>query len=262
MTEPILRDVFPNWAEGEGIFDKIMELTEMPWSDDDTVDSTTLDLAYFGNYAGSRFCAPVVKHLLEDGVLSDSARETLARIIVAKYKIPWSRLWLTNELSYSPINNYDMTETRNLSRNITHREVEDTDVTHTGTDTLQHGKIETTQHGKTTEELDSKYGFNTQDDGARPSDLAEVTEGGSTTQTNSGSDINTKNLSDSTDSTVDKTGAEQEAETTHKIGNIGVTTNQKLIQEERSLWIWNYFNQVFKDITTELTLCVFDPCRV
>ena len=132
---------------------------------------------------------------------------------------------------------------------------------HTGTDTLQHGKIETTQHGKTTEELDSKYGFNTQDDGARPSDLVEVTEGGTTTQTNSGSDVNTKNLSDSTDSTVNKTGAEQEAETTHKIGNIGVTTNQKLIQEERSLWIWNYFNQVFKDITAELTLYVFDPCR-
>lgn len=262
MSEPILRDVFPDWASGDGIFDKIMELGEMPWEDDTSIDSETLDLAYFGNYAGSRFCSPVVKYLLEDGVLTDSSREKLAKIIIAKYKIPWDRLWLTNELSYSPINNYDMTETRTLAKNGTHHEVEDTDVRHTGTDTLQHGKIETTQHGKTTEELDSKYGFNTQDEEARPSDLAEVTEGGTTTLTNSGSDIDTKNLTDATDSTVDKTVAEQEAETTHKIGNIGVTTNQKLVQEERNLWIWNYFNQVFKDITNELTLCVYDPCRV
>lgn len=261
MMETILREAFPNWATGDGIFDKIMEVAQMPWYADATVDSTTLDLAYFGNYAGSRFCSPVVNHLLSDGVLSDAARETLAKIIVAKYKIPWERLWLTNQVSYSPINNYDVTETRNLTKNIVHTEVEDTDVMHTGTDTLQHGKVETTQHGKTTEQLDSKYGFNTQDDDPKPSDLAEVTEGGTTSTTNSGSDVNTKNLSDSTDSTVNKTGVEQESEETHKIGNIGVTTNQKLVQEERNLWLWNYFNQVFKDVTTELTMCIFDPCR-
>ena len=257
----ILRYAFPNWQEGEGIFDKIMELAVMPWSDDTTVTSAVLDMEYFGNRSGSKFCSPIVKKLLNvDGEVSDSARDTLARIIIAKYRIPWTRLWMTNEVTYSPINNYDMQETRNLMKNTSEGELSTENESHTGTDTLQHGKTETTTHGKTTEELDSKYGFNTQDE-PKPSDLATVTEGGTTAVADTGSDVNTKNLADTSLVNKNRAGAEEEQEVTHRVGNIGVTTNQKLISEERNLWLWNFFDQVFKDIDSELTLSIFDPCR-
>lgn len=261
--EPLISEVFENWATGHGIFDEIMGVADMPWKDDENVTSLILDIEYFGNRSGAKFCSPVVKYYIDDnGVIPSAARTVLAKIIVAKYLIPWQRLWLTNEVAYSPINNYDMQETRNLKKNDSEGELSTENQSHTGTDTLQHGKVETTTHGKTVEELDSKYGFNTQDEDPRPSDLSEVTEGGTTAISNTGSDVNTKNLADASLVNKSRAGAAEEEEVTHKIGNIGVTTNQKLISEERNLWLWNFFDHVFKDIDSELTLSIFDPCRV
>ena len=36
-------------------------------------------------------------------------------------------------------------------------------------------------------------------------------------------------------------------------GNIGVTTTQKMISEERDSWLWNFYEQVFNDIDSVLT---------
>lgn len=260
--EPVISDVFSDWALGQGIFDKIMSLEDMPWKDDETVTSLLLDIEYFGNRSGSKYCSPLVKYYINDeGVIPTASREILAKIIVAKYLTPWSRLWLTNIVAYSPVNNYDMTETRNLLRNDSEGEISSETQSHTGTDTLQHGKTQTTTHGKTDTETVSRFGLNS---GAVPpkADIFETVEGGTTVVGDSGSDVDTKNLQDSSLVNKNKAGAAEEAETTHRIGNIGVTTNQKLINEERELWVWNYFEQVFKDIDKELTLAVFDPCRV
>lgn len=46
-------------------------------------------------------------------------------------------------------------------------------------------------------------------------------------------------------------------ETTRRTGNIGVTTNQQMIEAERELWKWNFFNYIFKDIDRYLTLAVY-----
>ena len=41
-------------------------------------------------------------------------------------------------------------------------------------------------------------------------------------------------------------------------GNIGVTTSQQMIQSERDLWLWNFFQDVvFKDISKVLTLSIY-----
>lgn len=260
--EPIIRDVFKDWATGSGIFDQIMLLEDMPWADDPNATADVLDLEYFGNHSGAKYCSPVVKFLInDDGYVPDAGRVALAKIIVAKYLVPWSRLWLTNVVAYSPVNNYDMTESRNLLRNDSEGEISSETQSHTGTDTLQHGKTQTTTHGKTVTETVSKFGLNS---GAVPpkADLVEDVEGGTTVVADTGSDVDTKNLQDSSLVNKNKAGAAEETETTHRIGNIGVTTNQKLINEERALWLWNYFEQVFKDIDKELTLAISDPCRV
>ena len=111
MPKPVLREVFPDWQSGEGIFYYLAELGPLPWSEDESVDQTVLDVAYFGNHSGGKFCSPLVEHLLDDdGVLPAAACETIAKILLAKYKPNWFHLWETNTVAYNPIHNYDMTE--------------------------------------------------------------------------------------------------------------------------------------------------------
>ena len=90
----------------------------------------------------------------------------------------------------------------------------------------------------------------------------EDAEGGTTVTTDSGTDTQTKDLLDTTDGRTVEDNEGTEHEEIYRYGNIGVTTTQKLLQEERDLWIWNYFNEIFKDLDKELALAFHDPCRV
>ena len=214
--EPILRDVFDGWNTGSGIFNYLAQITDLPWKDVETVDNAVLDIAYFGNHSGAKFCSPIVKLSIdgETGFIPEAARITIAKILISKYLQNWKHLWETNVAVYTPIHNYDMTETRNL---IT---------------------------------ADSMSEMNTDTDNPKPSDKMETTEGGNTTTTSENSDKR------------NRVNAGEEEETTRRAGNIGVTTTQKLIQEERDLWLWNFFDQVFNDLDRELALMFHDPCRV
>ena len=292
--EPVISEVFDKWMLGQGIFDKIMSLAVMPWSDDSNITAEILDIEYFGNRSGSKFCSPLVKYFIDDdGIVPATAREMIAKIIIAKYLKPWQRLWLTNVVAYSPINNYDVTETRNLARSSSEGDVESysanssssssssnsrEDVTSKETsEEISSGTGETVTHGKTAEHNTSRFGFNTIQDPV-PTDRVNSEEGGTTkTDTEVDTTYNiteesslnsessgsySSSASDAGSLSKNKVGAGEEIENLHRVGNIGVTTNQKLISEERNLWIWNYFDDIFKDIDREITLAIFDPCRV
>lgn len=238
--EPILRDVFNGWNTGSGIFNYLAQITDLPWKDVETVDNTVLDIAYFGNHSGAKFCSPIVKLSIdaETGFVSEAARITIAKILISKYLQNWKHLWETNVAVYTPIHNYDMTESRHLK---------------TADSTSEKGnsnREDVTEHGRTQTEMDYKYGLNTDTENPRPSDRIDSTEGGSTTTTSENTDQR------------NRVGAGEEEETTHRAGNIGVTTTQKLIEEERNLWLWNFFDQVFNDLDRELALMFHDPCRV
>lgn len=276
--EPILREVFADIGEpliSASLFVQIRRAwrggdlsVNVPWGD--SVDDSTLDMEYLLNHSGGKFCAPIIKSLLarggtyinEDGTLSTDSVYILARIIVSKYKQNWQRLWDTNVTSYSPIHNYDMYEERDLAT--TEDETIDTDSTlgRSGTESTQYGRVETVGHGRTNEQMSYKYGINTAANDPKPSDKVENTEGGTTTTTLSGTDTDTRNLTDTTDETRTKDNDGTEHEEIHRYGNIGVTTTQKLLQEERQLWLWNYFDQIFSDLDKELALSFHDPCRV
>lgn len=263
--EPILRDVFDGWSLSDGIFGYIATVAgdDLPWKDVETVDNSVLDISYFGNHSGGKFCSPLVKLVLDDeGVVPAAARTTIAKILISKYLTNWQRLWQTNVVSYSPINNYDMTETRDLFTTDDNVETVNDETSHTGTDTTQYGRVQSTQHGRSTDEINYQYGLNTTEYETNRSDQTTVEEGGATVLTNTGSDVNTPNLVDSTDRSTTQDNEGTEHEVTHRIGNIGVTTNQKLIEDERNLWLWNYFDQIFSDLDKELALAVHDPCRV
>lgn len=238
--EPILRDVFDGWNTGNGIFSYLAEVTDLPWKDVETVDNTVLDIAYFGNHSGSKFCSPIVKLSIDadTGYVTQAARVTIAKILISKYLQNWKHLWETNVAVYTPIHNYDMTETRNL--------ISADSMSENGNSNGQ----DVTAHGRTETEMDYKYGLNTDTENPRPSDRINSTEGGNTTTTSANSDQR------------NRVNAGEKQESSHRAGNIGVTTTQKLIQEERDLWLWNFFDQVFNDLDRELALMFHDPCRV
>ena len=237
--EPILRDVFSGWESGTGLFSFLATQTTLPWANAENVDNSVLDVAYFGNHSGGKFCSPLVKLLInEEGVVPPEARITIAKILISKYLNNWNHLWETNVAVYTPIHNYDMTENRNLRTADSMAEKADS----VGNDTINHGRTQT--------EMDYKYGLNTETENPRPSDKIHTSEGGSTVTNSSGTD--NRNRVDSG----------EEEEIIHRAGNIGVTTTQKLIQEERDLWLWNFFDQVFNDLDRELALMFHDPCRV
>ena len=45
--------------------------------------------------------------------------------------------------------------------------------------------------------------------------------------------------------------------TLKRSGNIGVTTSQQMIESERKLWLWNFFESVFSDIDKILVLKIY-----
>lgn len=261
--EPILRDVFSGWESGTGLFSVLATQGPMPWANVENIDNSVLDIAYFGNHSGGKFCAPLVKLLInDDGIVPQAARITIAKILMTKYLNNWQHLWETNVAVYSPIHNYDMYEERDLATTDDNVETTDGELSRTGTEGLTHGMVESTQHGRTEDNVNYKYGLNTTVYQQNRSDENVSTEGGTTTTTDSGTDTTTRNLVDSTDQTVTEDNEGTEHEETHRYGNIGVTTTQKLLQEERNLWLWNFFDEVFNDLDKELALAFHDPCRV
>ena len=236
-TVPVLRDAFPDWKIGYGIFDVLEEIADLPW--EDYAESLILDIEYFGNRSGGKFSSPVVMNLLgETEELTEESRTILAKIIWTKFGEPWKHLWDTNVIAYNPIHNYNMTDIRNLSKGESEAKVGKVD------------SVDTTEHGRTSEVKDFVYGLNNTDKAGKESDRTTSSEGGSTIDTIA------------TDRKDDTVRASNEVETTERSGNIGVTTTQQMLASERELWMWNFFDQVYKDIDSVLALSVYDVCRV
>lgn len=236
---PVLREAFPDWKIGNGIFDALEEVGTMPW--DGLADSESLDLDYFGNHSGAKFVAPIVMHMIDSESLEllDTDRVALAKIIWIKFAEPWRHLWETNVAAYNPIHNYDMTDTRTLIREDTEKS-DDT-----------RNSVDTTENERNSGTDDYVYGMNSDQDGpGRRDTRSDSEERGDNTSVNVS--IDEANRKKDTD----------EVETTMRSGNIGVTTTQAMLKSERELWMWNFFDQVYKDIDSVLALPIYDACRV
>ena len=219
----ILIEAFPEWKKNKGIFEYF---PDPPWKD--VISSVELNLEYFGNISGSKGISPLVSKMLTDGILEDSSRQALALLISSKFKVNWTRLWNAEVAVYDPVHNYDMHE----------------EGTRTGNNRNESQSTDETQHGRSNTSRYSHYGFNSQT--SNPSDEDVTTEGGTTNLNRNGS----------VDYTIN------EGTTLHRYGNIGVTTNQQMIEAERSIRMWNYFNSVYKDIDSVLAIRIYDPCSV
>lgn len=244
------------------IFTALDEL-DIPWKEEDI--ASELDLYYLANISGEKQISNIVK-LLADTVthkLSTESVTILADTIYAMYNKKWEKLYNTYSLEYNPISNYDMTE--EMTDDVTEKTGrENITVNRDGENTIQKGTTEeltndllsTDNYNKTSEREVSAFNS---DDFVPSEKITENTEDatkadtGTQTTTYTGTDTYNTDETDQTMRGYSDTNTRNYTLT--RSGNIGVTTSQQMIESERKLWQWEFFNDVvFPDIDHALTI--------
>ena len=267
---------FPEWFT-RGIFTRLGTLfpEELPWASE---HGQTLDQMYFGNHSGDKETSPLLDKFIEQNggnatpeVLTEEQIITLANILYTRYGVQWDKLYKVLSAEYNPIENYSMTEeetpdiTRTETPDITRTETPD--ITRTETPDITRDKTTSAKSDFTvttnSDTASDVYGFNS------PTSVPQAeTNGNSTVTTQGDADNNvttenetetgTRNITETGTRTETETGTRTERETGKRTltrsGNIGVTTSQQMLESEIKLWEWNFYETVFKDVDTVLTV--------
>lgn len=231
METLTLNSVYPEWVT-KGIFSYLNAL-EVPWKN--YVSGNQLDIIYHGSRSGNKIIGSLIENYLDNNTVSDDNKIIIAQAIYTIYIKNWNALYKTLSLEYNPIENYSMTETENVQD------------THKGT--LESNGNNTNTYTETTLVNDTSnnqlWGFNSTD-----SVNSDKQTGDTTRDVESTMDSTHKNTDRETkDITSDRT--------LKRSGNIGVTTSQQMIESERQLWLWNFFESVFSDIDKILVLKIY-----
>lgn len=265
-------DVYSNYPTDGGVFSP---MSNAPWAD--TMSGTNLDILYLDGHSGERYCSNFINHRLNDSdVLSSDNRTLISNILWAMFGIQWTRLWATMKPSeYDPLTNYQMQETMEGTENSTRTP----DLTRGDT-----GTVQTTGQDTRTPNLSRKgtgtvkdegsgtnknqngiWGFNSSE--SVPSDMSDgrVTNNNTTTrdltETETGTDTTGHTNTDTYNRSYTETGTDTTAGTSSRkltrTGNIGTNTFQNLLQQERNIWMYDFFEQVFKDVDSVLTIPIY-----
>lgn len=265
-------DVYSNYPTDGGVFSP---MANAPWID--TMTGLNLDISYLDGHSGERYCSNFINHRLDDSdVLSYDNRTLIANILWAMFGIQWTRLWATMKpTDYDPLTNYQMMETEDGTSNSVRtpdltkgdtgtvqtsgQDKRTPDITRKGTGTV---KDEGNTSGNTQNNL---WGFNS--DTSVPADMSDVsgtndnTSTRNLTETESGTDTTERTNTDTYNRQYTETGTDTKADLSSRkltrTGNIGTNTFQNLLQQERNLWMYNFFEQVFKDVDSVLTIPIY-----
>lgn len=264
--------VYANYPTDGGVFSPMVSA---PWAD--TMSGTNLDIAYLDGHSGERYCSNFINHRLNDSdVLSSDNRTLISNILWAMFGIQWTRLWATMKpAEYNPLTNYQMQETMEGTENSTRTP----DLTKGDT-----GTVQTTGQDKRTPNLtrngtgtvnDNGSATNTNQNGiwgfnsstSVPSDMSdgratnENTTTRDLTETETGTDTTDHTNTDTYNRSYTETGTDTTAGTSSRkltrTGNIGTNTFQNLLQQERNIWMYDFFEQVFKDVDSVLTIPIY-----
>ena len=286
----LLRNAFPKWFEGKGIF---ASMTSTPWQDE--IDGITLDIEYFGNRSGYKFCAPLVYNFLdEDGAVTENGRQAIARVLLARYSKPWTRLWNLMKSQYDPLDNFSITEEIDMTAHVSGQDKSkgtDTDkgtveTDHSGTDTNKStGTEKTSRTGQNTSKdtstasgsgSASRSGYNStspvtvngqsaansstvnhveipNEDNTRTPDLTDE-------RTLALKDKDTRDITIERNNLVERDNTQTDKGTRKRTGVSGLISRQRLVEQEREAWQWDFFESVFSDVDKILALSVYDPC--
>lgn len=265
-------DVYANYPTDGGVFSP---MNNAPWVD--TMTGLNLDIAYLDGHSGERFCSNIINRRLDDSdVLSTDNRTLISNILWAMFGIQWTRLWATMKpAEYDPLTNYQMRETMEGSESSTRtpdltkgdtgtvqtsgQDKRTPDLTRTGTGTVKDNGSGTNKN------QNGIWGFNSSE--SVPSDMSDgiVTNENTTTRdltdTETGTDTTDHTNTDTYNRSYTETGTDTTAGTSSRkltrTGNIGTNTFQNLLQQERSIWMYDFFEQVFKDVDSVLTIPIY-----
>lgn len=121
------------------IFTTLTTGRTMPWANDTSINNTLLDFEYMNNFSGRKVISPAVENSLgTDGTITSTNMTTLCSIAYMMYNKKWARNWAVLTAEYNPIENYNMTETEETTR--------DNKETHSGNDTLSMTGTDTNTH--------------------------------------------------------------------------------------------------------------------
>lgn len=231
METLTLNSVYTEWIT-KGIFSYLNAL-EVPWKND--VSGNQLDIIYHGLRSGDKIIGSLIEYYLDNNTVSDDNKIIIAQAIYTIYIKNWNALYKTLSLEYNPIENYSMTETENVQD--THKGTLESNGNNTNTNT------ETTIVNDTSN--NQLWGFNSTDSVNSDKQIGDTTRNVDSTMdsTHKNTDTETKDI------TSDRT--------LKRSGNIGVTTSQQMIESERQLWLWNFFESVFSDIDKILVLKIY-----
>lgn len=260
-----LNEVFDDGIDGIGIFYYLQNL-DVPWKALNI--NVTLDLAYHGNH-GDRIIAPIVNKLLDDtDILSTANKQKLANVIFNVFKDKWTHEYALLLADYNPLYNYDLEEHETPAETTNTIRPSETTTTITPTETTETIRpAETTTNSKPAKTV-TENGVSAFNSANYVSDTKTIIEGDNNDKGTESVTVNqagTNKLEVDTAGTnkfeVDTEGSEsitvQKERTLTRKGNIGVTTTQTLMRQELSFWQWSFYESVFKDIDSVLTLYIY-----
>ncbi len=265
---------YSNW-----IFDRVI----LPTGD----DSETINLLYSAHSGGKNISPLCLKVNNNEEIASDSAKDTIAKLLRARFMPQWRKIYDALFADYNPIENYKMVETETIAASGSNSSngTSTTDINNTTNSKLTtentgtekgvgsinvdvNGTTETKGTANTTGQV---YGYDSEDavnDSSNTTTSDETTTNTSTTGTTTSDDTTSSNngSSNGEDITIGKntttttntgnhdTNSDREL---NKHGNIGVTTSQQMITAELELRKTNYYDIIFKDVDNLLCLHIY-----
>ena len=178
-----------------------------------------LDVDYYLSHSGNKFISNLYNNILEHYPNEDPLIK-LSNIIENRYKDKWIRIYnaLVKE-QYKPLENYSMVEVE--------------------TPDLQDHRVSKMDQDLTNETDLNDYGFNSPDPVPTSHNVNKITGSGDKNKT---------------DETIDHTGTR----TLTRSGNIGITTNQQMLESELKLrTLYNMIDILFNDIDKVLCLSIY-----
>ena len=93
------------------IFDEIKTKINLDWFNDSLI--AAMKIEYYYNHAFTKYISLLFYNLINIPKTMDEVADSLASVIVNKFKTKWTRLHEALNLTYNPIDNYNMSETEN-----------------------------------------------------------------------------------------------------------------------------------------------------
>lgn len=93
------------------IFDKIKTKINLDWFNDSFIEAMKIE--YYYNHAFTKYISLLFYNLINIPKTMDEVADSLASVIVNKFKTKWTRLHDVLNLTYNPIDNYSMSEIEN-----------------------------------------------------------------------------------------------------------------------------------------------------